>query len=210
MVSPVRGVVVVTDRGQAARPLTEVVAAAVAGGARHVLLREKDLPRPARLELAYALRALLEPVGGLLIAGGQDVLEGEALHLAAGAVAPLGRPHVLGRSCHGEAELARLTAEDYATVSPIWPTVTKPGYGPALGLPELRRLCRVADRPVLALGGVTSPEQVAGCREAGAAGVAVLGAVMRAEDPAEVTARLCAAWDGVCDGSGRRGATVIA
>ncbi|MEV0454469.1 thiamine phosphate synthase [Catellatospora methionotrophica] len=205
-----RGVVVVTDRHQAAGPLADVVAGAVGGGARVVLLREKDLPRAQRLRLAVALRALLRPVGGLLIVAGQDTLDGEALHLRTGAVAPLGRPRLLGRSCHDGLDVDRLSTEDYVTLSPVYPSRSKPGYGPPLEAAGLRRLAARAGRPVLALGGVETPEQVAACREAGVAGVAVMGALMRAADPAAAYARMRAAWDGVCDGSSRDGGRVLA
>jgi thiamine monophosphate synthase len=43
---------------------------------------------------------------------------------------------------------------------------------------------------VYALGGITDGERAAACREAGAAGVAVMGAVMRARDPDAVVASL--------------------
>jgi thiamine-phosphate pyrophosphorylase len=42
----------------------------------------------------------------------------------------------------------------------------------------------------LALGGIDSAQRVAECMAAGAAGVAVLGAVMRADDPGAVVAEL--------------------
>ena len=61
-----------TDRAQARRPLEEIVAGAVDGGARTVVLREEDLPDGERAALAAALRALLEPVGGTLYVTGID------------------------------------------------------------------------------------------------------------------------------------------
>ncbi|MPZ27945.1 MAG: thiamine phosphate synthase [Micromonosporaceae bacterium] len=195
---------VVTDRRQAAAPLPEVVAAAVAGGARWVLLREKDLPRQERYALAGRLRAVLAPAGGTLVVAGPDPLGGSAMHLSAtdpeaASIMELlqrnaGLGVVVGRSCHDAAELARLTSEDYLTGSPVFPSASKPGYGPALGIEGLAGLVRLAgDRPVLALGGVDTPERVADCLAAGAAGVAVMGAVMRAADPAAVVADLLAA-----------------
>ena len=63
MVTPA-GVVVLTDRRLADRPLEDVVAAAIMGGARWIILRERDLARPARAALACRLRTLLAPVGG--------------------------------------------------------------------------------------------------------------------------------------------------
>jgi thiamine-phosphate diphosphorylase len=182
------GVVVVTDRRQALLPLPELVAAAVAGGARWVLLREKDLPRPERAALAARLRAALAPAGGQLIVAGPDPLGGDAVHLA--AADPAVTAGLVGRSCHGAAGLVRLTTEDYVTISPVFESASKPGYGPALGPAGLRDLCRRAGRPVLALGGIETPERAAACVEAGAAGVAVMGAVMRAADPAATVAEL--------------------
>lgn len=192
------GLLVVTDRRQARAPLAEVVDAAVAGGARWVLLREKDLPAADRAALAARLRAVLAPVGGTLTVAGPDPLGGSGVHLAAAdppATRLSPRPALIGRSCHDAGELARLTIEDYVTVSPVHPSASKPGYGPPLGPAGLAPLCRRAGRPVLALGGVETPERVAACLRAGAAGVAVMGAVMRAADPATVVAGLLAAFD---------------
>ncbi|MDG4774718.1 thiamine phosphate synthase [Solwaraspora sp. WMMD792] len=183
-----------TDRRQTARSLPEVVAAAVAGGLRQVVLRERDLPRAERAALADRLRGILAPVGGTLIVAGPDPLGGDAVHLSAAGPYPPPALGLVGRSCHDEAELSRLTTEDYLTVSPVFATASKPGYGPPLGPAGLARLVRVAaDRPVVALAGVTTAEQVATCRAAGAAGVAVMGAVMRAADPAAIVAELVAA-----------------
>jgi thiamine-phosphate pyrophosphorylase len=184
------GVLVVTDRRQARLALPEVVAAAVEGGARWVLLREKDLPLPERAALAERLRAVLAPAGCRLIVAGVEPLGGDAVHLSAtDRLVPAG---LVGRSCHDEAELARLTTEDYVTVSPVFPSRSKPGYQP-LGLDRFGELCRLAGRPVLALGGVETPERAAACVQTGAVGVAVMGAVMRAADPASVVAGFCRA-----------------
>ncbi|MFG3576696.1 thiamine phosphate synthase [Micromonospora chersina] len=187
------GVVLLTDRRQARRPLTEVVAAAVAGGVRWVVLREKDLSRAERAALAAELRAILADAGGRLIVAGPDPLDGDAVHLPAAGPYPPPAPGLVGRSCHDAAELARLTTEDYVTLSPVFPTRTKPGYGPPLHPAGLRELIATSPVPVLALGGIETPEHVRECVEAGAAGVAVLGAIMRAGDPTEVAAVLTGA-----------------
>ncbi|MGN9776282.1 thiamine phosphate synthase [Micromonospora sp. H33] len=188
------GVVLLTDRRVARSPLVDVVAGAVAGGVRWVVLREKDLPRPERAALAADLRAILADVGGTLIVAGPDPLDGDGVHLPAAGPYPPPPLGLVGRSCHDEAELTRLTTEDYATLSPVYPTRTKPGYGPPLRPDGLRRLIEVSPAPVLALGGVETPQQVHDCVEAGAAGVAVLGAVMRADDAAEAAATLTRAF----------------
>ncbi|MEV7985253.1 thiamine phosphate synthase [Micromonospora sp. NPDC085948] len=189
------GVVVLTDRRLVARGgIERVVAGAVAGGVRWVVLREMDLPRVERAALAAGLRAILADVGGTLVVAGPDPLGGDAVHLPAAGPYPPPTHRLVGRSCHDETELNRLTTEKYATISPIWPTKTKPGYGPPLGPDGLRKLTRISPVPVLALGGLETPEQVTACVEAGAAGVAVLGAIMRARDPAETATALTSAY----------------
>jgi thiamine-phosphate diphosphorylase len=163
----------------------------VDAGARAVVLREKDLPDAERARLADALRAVLEPAGGVLVVAGPAGSAGgaDSVHLAARDPFPDPRPAGVGRSCHSAAELARATAEgaDWVTVSPLRETASKPGYGPALGVDGLAALVRAVPGapPAYALGGVR-PDDVAACRAAGAAGVAVMGAVMR--DPGLVAA----------------------
>lgn len=178
--------ILLTDRRQALRTLPDVVAAAAAGGLRLVVVREKDLPLAQRRRLADRLRDLLAPVGGrVLLAGPAPGPDGR--HLAAGDPWPDHRHGLLGRSCHDRRELAVAAdaGADYVTLSPIFPTASKPGYGPARG-PQA--LAGVSPLPVYALGGITTPARARSCARAGAAGVAVMGALMRAPDPASVAA----------------------
>ncbi|MCU1669263.1 MAG: thiE, partial [Blastococcus sp.] len=180
---------VLTDRTQCPGPLVDTVAAAVDAGARAVVLREKDLPEAERDRLADALRALLAPVGGLLIRAGAARPGSTApCHLAAADPFPAVRSELVGRSCHDRAELRKAREEgcDYVLISPVFPTPSKPGYGPALGLAGLAGLVDGAP-PAWALGGVR-PDDVADCLRAGAHGIAVMGPVMR--DPRTVPAYL--------------------
>ena len=189
---------VLTDRAQAApRPLTEVLRQAVGGGARAVVLREKDLPAAERVRLARDLRPIVDVLLASSGLGDPDDASGahelvDGVQLAAADPLPTRRPRVLGRSCHGVASVAAAVREgcDYVTVSPVFPTASKPGYGPPLGLAGLRDAVAAAGPVrVYALGGVT-PANAAACIDAGASGVAVMGAVMRASDPAAVVAEL--------------------
>ncbi|XAN42306.1 thiamine phosphate synthase [Micromonospora schwarzwaldensis] len=199
------GVVLLTDRRVAREPLVDVVAGALGGGVRWVVLREKDLPRAERLALAVELRAILAGVGGTLIVAGPDPLDGDAVHLPAAGPYPPPRLGLVGRSCHDAAELARLTTEDYATLSPVLPTRSKPGYGPPLGPEGLRELVAASPVPVLALGGIETPDHVSACVDAGAVGVAVLGALMRAPDPAATAATLGSAFEEAAPTATREG-----
>jgi thiamine monophosphate synthase len=96
---------------------------------------------------------------------------------------------LIGRSCHDVDEVRDAVAQgcDYVIVSPVAMTQSKPGYGPALGPSGLATLVEAAsDLPVFALGGVT-PDNTAIWRRCGAYGIAVMGGIMAAADPAEAT-----------------------
>ncbi|CAO4176444.1 thiamine phosphate synthase [Methylorubrum populi] len=195
----------VTERHGAARPLAATVAEAVAGGVRFVWLRDRDLDNVARRELARELLDILRPVGGHLVIGGDAELAAEAgapgVHLPGSAGTDgiraarerLGATALIGVSTHSVAEIAAAekAGADYATLSPIFLTPSKPGYGPALGL-EALRAASVLRLPVFGLGGIAA-EEAAACRAAGAAGIAVMGGVMRASDPRGAAARFVAA-----------------
>lgn len=192
---------VLTDRAQARRPLAEVVRAALGAGAPAVVLREKDLPPPQRTALAAEIAAVVDEHAALLLVAGPDVSLAAAVgaagvHLAAADAWPAPDRLLVGRSCHDEAELraAARRGAAFATVSPTFPTTSKPGYGPPLDTTGLTRLAASTPLPVFALGGVTAANAPR-CLAAGAHGVAVMGEVMRADDPAAAVGALVAAVD---------------
>jgi thiamine-phosphate pyrophosphorylase len=168
---------VISDQRSTMEPVGSVLLAAISHGARGIVVRDRDLPAEMRLELIDTVRA----AGALVIAAGGP---GRAVHLAADERMPTPRPELVGRSCHNAAEAGQALAEgcDYVFVSPVYPTASKPGYGPPLGPLGLAGLVRPG-LPTYALGGVT-PERVTECLAAGAYGVAVMGPVMR--DPSIV------------------------
>jgi len=195
-------ILLITDRRQAARPLADVVDRALAGGCRWVSLREKDLPTPDLTDLVRRLLPLVRRAGGVLTVHGDLTAAAlcDGVHLPAGGNVAAARSALpsgarIGLSCHTVAEVAAAKAAgaDHVTLSPVFPTVSKPGYGPALGAGPLRQAA-AAGPPVLALGGVDAGNAAA-CRAAGAAGVAVMGGIMRSADPAAAMAALIAAWD---------------
>jgi thiamine-phosphate diphosphorylase len=171
------------------RPLLTLVREAVAGGARAVWLRDKQIGPGDRRLLAEALAEMLHAVGGVLIGSpGQGTGATDGIHLGAVDAWPDGACDVaVGRSCHSDRELARASTEgcQWATLSPIYPSLSKPGYGPPLGPGALAG----APLPTWALGGVDAGN-AAECLMSGAAGVAVMGAVLRAPDPAAAFARI--------------------
>lgn len=92
---------------------------------------------------------------------------------------------LVGRSVHDleRARAAEAGGADYVTFGPVFDTPSKRRYGPPVGLPRLREVCAELTIPVLAIGGIHR-DRVPQCLEAGAAGVAVIGAVWDSPDPA--------------------------
>ena len=192
----------ITDRTQSLRPLTETVAMALEGGCRWVMLREKDLPPDELLDLAREIAALTSARGATLSIS-SDIAAARALkaglHLPTdgkplAARAALGSAALIGQSAHSveEAEKALDTGADYVTLSPIFASASKPGYGPALGSEGLRRVAARLQIPIVALAGI-DVDNAGTCLKAGAAAVAVMGGIMRAKDPAAEVRDLLAA-----------------
>ena len=182
---------VVTDRHQAPRPLPDLCEDLFAAGLRWLWLRDRDLPSDERRALARDLARRAVRHGATLAIGadvdlaadvGAGVQLGMGPDLAADVAAArlrLGAGALVGVSAHRLADLAAalVAGADYATLSPIFPSASKPGYGPALGLAALREAAAVG-LPILALGGV-SVETAKTCLATGAAGVVLMGLAMR-------------------------------
>lgn len=178
---------VLTDRSQLplGRSLVGLVEECVAAGLTHVVVRELDQTPLGRA----ALVAALTEVGATVISAHTPLYGAAGVHLPSdpAAVTPSDLPW--GRSCHSatEVRLAAAAGASWVTLSPFAPTESKPGYEP-VGRGELAA-SGAAGVPVYALGGIT-PDNAAEAIGAGADGIAVMGAVMRAADPGEVVRKL--------------------
>ncbi|WP_025745782.1 thiamine phosphate synthase [Kallotenue papyrolyticum] len=185
----------ITDRRAARLPLLAVLQTALEAGCRWILVREKDLPAPARAALITDVLALAQPFGATVsVSYTQDqpqLWPGTGWHLPADVPVASVRAryptHLIGASTHSraEAEAAAHGGADYVTFSPVFPSLSKPGYGDKHGLERLQALAGSLSIPVVALGGIT-PDNAAACLAAGAQAVAVMGAVMGASNLDEV------------------------
>jgi thiamine-phosphate pyrophosphorylase len=199
---PVPPLLVISDRSQARRPLVEIADAAFEAGCRWFSVREKDLPAAERRALLAELVALGRRYGATIMAHDDieavEMVGAPGVHLPGGSDPAMARRHLprglIGISAHSASEATALlrAGADYVTLSPIFLTDSKPGYGPALGLDALAAATATAPGPVIALGGIT-PDNAAQCLAAGADGVAVMGEIMRAADPEAAARRLLAA-----------------
>ena len=188
----------ITDRAAASRPPADVVEECLAAGLRAVQLREKDLEARDLLALADTLREATQRHGARLIvndradvalAASADGVQRTHSSRPVSALRGFTPPGFLvGASVHSEAEARDAAAQgaDFIVFGPVYDTASKRRYGPPQGLAALEAVTRAVDRPVLAVGGLT-PERVPEVLAAGAAGVAVIGAIYAAARPADAT-----------------------
>lgn len=191
---------VITDRKSAASglgPVDAVVEAALESGATFFQFRDKDRPPAESEELGSRLAEHWIDAGAeFLINGRADLavyLEADGVHRPVGGLPVdclrevLGPEAVVGASAHDLEELraAEEAGADFATLSPVYRSSSKPNYGPALGTDTFERHVRKVELPVFALGGIT-PDRVEPCLEAGAYGVASMSGVMASNAPKTV------------------------
>jgi thiamine-phosphate pyrophosphorylase len=96
----------------------------------------------------------------------------------------IGKDLQIGLSVHAEDCLDSINSEDvdYLMAGPMFPSLSKPGYGPPLGEKGLESLVKKTSLPVLAIGGIT-PKTAPSALRAGAYGIAVMGSIMRSSNP---------------------------
>lgn len=180
--------------------------ALLAGGASFLQLRLKDATAREVLGVARAIVPLAHAAGARLVvndrpdvalaAGADGVHLGQDDLPVSAARRALGPGAVIGLSTHDPAQAGAAAAAgaDYLGVGPVYATTSKANALLPRGL-ELVRAARAAvpDRPLVAIGGITA-DTAAAVRAAGADAVAMIGALVRADDPAgavrDVLARL--------------------
>jgi thiamine-phosphate pyrophosphorylase len=199
---------VITDRELAGeRGWLAVTEAALEAGATAVQLRDKQATSRELLDMALALRPLVERYGALFLVNDRfDVAlaaEAHGVHLGdddipvAEVRGAVSRAFVIGRSADTE-EAARAAEDqgaDYLGVGSVFGTRTKQEViGEVIGTAQLGRVARAVSIPVIGIGGV-SAANAADVAAAGAAGLAVVSALMAAPDPGAATHSLLESWD---------------
>ena len=185
----------VTDRGLArGRSTLEIISAAVHGGATVVQLREKDCTTRDFIEQALTIKEFLKDRGVPLIINDRvdvaQAVRADGVHLGQTDM-PLG----LAKKVLGDSMIIGISAEsledaveaekggaDYLGVSPIYATPTKTDTAPPLGLEGLREIRKTVRLPIVGIGGLNRDNAAEVIRN-GADGVAVVSAIVAADDP---------------------------
>lgn len=185
----------VTDRGLArGRSTLEIVSAAVHGGATVVQLREKDCSTRDFIEQALSIKEFLKDRGVPLIINDRvdvaQAVKADGVHLGQTdmplkvAKKVLGDSMIIGISAESleDAVEAEKGGADYLGVSPIYATPTKTDTAPPLGLEGLREIRKTVRLPIVGIGGLNRDNAAEVIRN-GADGVAVVSAIVSADDP---------------------------
>jgi thiamine-phosphate diphosphorylase len=152
-------------------------------GVDFIQLREKDLKEHDLFRLACQVvsmargtkcRILVNGRADIALAAGAHGVHLPSTGLKISDVRPwLPADFSVGISVHSISEIRNACAQnaDYLLLGHVFPTESKAGYGPALGLDFLREACSIASVPVLGLGGIR-PESIGSVVESGVAGIA--------------------------------------
>ena len=190
----------VADPDQTSRDLIEVVEVALANGVTTIQLRSKSLTDRATLTLANAIVERCRTAGAMSIindrldialAAGADGIHLGVDDLPIADARRLAPQCVIGYSPETDvqASAAAASGANYLGVGPVFGTVSKADAGAAIGLPTVERRTKLAGAPVIGIGGI-SASTAKSVIDAGAVGVAVVSAILRAPEPAAATREL--------------------
>lgn len=198
---------VLTDERPTPGDVLAFTDAVLAAGAPLVQLRTKQRSDREWLQLAAAVAARCHAAGATCIVNDRaDVAVAagaDGVHLGAddlpvaAARAVVGPDLLVGATARDPDQAAAAVADgaDYLGVGPVFETTTKTGLPDPIGPAGLAAVARAVDVPVIGIAGITA-DRVADVLGAGAHGLAVTGAVSRAEDPGAAVTALLAAIDG--------------
>ncbi len=182
----------ITDR-KLSDDIYDVVEKALKAGVRAVQLREKDLSGRELTEMSERMLRITERYGAdLFINDRVDIAlstGAKGVHLGVKgipvSVARRIAPRLLvGASTHTLEEAMRAEEEGahFITFGPVYETPSKLAYGRPLGIDTLKDVTSRVKIPVFAIGGIDK-KRVKEVIDAGAYGVALIGAILRSEDP---------------------------
>lgn len=170
-----------------------ITRAAVAGGARIVQLRDKNRDTGELVQIAREMLAVTRPAGAALIVNDRvDVVlasGADGVHLGTSDMAVADARRLLGPlalvgyspETARQARAAAREGADYLGVGDLYGTATKADAGVPVGLGHLIELREASGLPVIGIGGITR-DRISAVLAAGAAGVAMVSAVVRSPD----------------------------
>lgn len=191
----------VTDRQLAKKPIEHVVEEAIKGGVDCVQLREKNIDTRQFVEIAQTIKYITDRHNVPLIINDRiDValaVKADGVHLGQDDMPlPIARtlvPHsmIIGISVStvNEAIEAQRDGADYIGAGSVFPTSTKDDISGIIGLEGLQEITKAVSIPVIAIGGIQI-HNAQDVMEHGAGGIAVVSAIVCADNPFEAACTL--------------------
>ncbi|MEM6712069.1 MAG: thiamine phosphate synthase [Pseudomonadota bacterium] len=194
----------VTD-ADAPHSILDQARAAANGGANAVQLRDKVLSDREFHDLAVMLMTELKPSGVKVIVNDRvhvaqsskahGVHVGQSDGHAEEARERLGPLAIIGLSIENLAQCADVPGcVDYIGAGPVRATATKPDHAPPIGFEGLAEIAAASAVPTIAIGGLGFGDAAA-IKQAGCAGLAVVSAISRADDPQTAARALLNDWN---------------
>ncbi len=197
--------VVTDEKLSLGRPDHQVAALAAAGGAGMIQLRDKHAGTRTLLQKAMAMKKELSGKALFIVNDRLDVAlaaDADGVHLGQDDMPAdivrriLGPDKIIGVSVSTIEEARKAVADgaDYLGASAVFTTLTKTDAD-AIGLEGLQAICRSVRIPVVGIGGIKK-DNAREILSAGAAGIAVVSAVVSAPDISHAASELLAVMTG--------------
>jgi thiamine-phosphate pyrophosphorylase len=169
-------------------PLVAAAAAFLDGGAGILQLRHKRHWGRALFEEARQIARLCREAGAQFVVNDRAdfaMLLGAGLHVGQDDLPPrdarklLGGDATIGFSSHNVNQLCAAGGEpvDYVALGPVFATASKRNPDPVVGVEEVRRCRALLEKPLVAIGGITT-ENALDVLRAGADSIAVIGGLL--------------------------------
>lgn len=175
------------------RPLLEILKASATAGAKLFQYRNKTASMKEAYAEALSLRKMAHELGVLFIVNDRCDLalavDADGVHLGQGDLSldlarkVMGPDKLIGLSTHTAEQVRVATAgrPDYLGFGPIFTPASKADHDPVVGIEGLKAIRPLTPLPIFAIGGITL-NQVGDVIRAGANGVAVISAILKASD----------------------------
>lgn len=175
------------------RPLVDILKVSATAGAKIFQYRNKTASMKVAYEEALPLRKTAHELGALFIVNDRCDLalavDADGVHLGQGdlplnlARTVMGPEKLIGVSTHNREQVvaAAIGGPNYLGFGPIFTPGSKLDHDPVVGLQGLRAIRSLTELPIFAIGGITA-DRTADVMRAGADGVAVISAILKASD----------------------------
>lgn len=198
----------ITDRKLThGRDLCWILERALDGGVKAIQLREKDLNGKELLKLAERVARLCQKYQAQLFINDRvDValaVDAAGVHLGetsipvSAARSLLGAQRSIGVSIHSLAGARRAEQDgaDFVVFGPVYFTPSKADFGAPQGIIALQNIVENISLDVYAIGGIKA-DNLPETKHVGSRGVALISAIMSADDPALATKQILAGLTG--------------